>query len=125
METGERLGAIPAGSKKLHGVMLKNDTCLVVAWQDCSFDLYDISRREVARQVEAPISNPVIIQSCQLTVNGDLVALTTTKVTNPLQQRSYSIWFWDTEDERSMQVRCFFVTLLCHLMLCSCSPGSF
>lgn len=114
VETGERLGAIPAGSKKLHGVLLKSDTCLVVAYQDCSFDLYDVTRNQLARQVDAPEdSGPVTIQSCQLTTNGDLVALTTTKVTNPLQQRSYSVWFWDAENERSMQVS---VTLSRHVV---------
>ena len=104
VETGKRLSAIPAGSKKLHGVMLKGDSCLVVAWQDCSFDLYDIDRGQLSRQVEAPDSQPVIMQSWQLTMDGDLVALTKTRVTATQLQRSYSLWFWDTENERSLQV---------------------
>ena len=125
VETGKRLSAIPAGSKKLHRVMLKCDSCLVVAWEDCSFDLYDINRGQLTRQVEAPDSQPVTIQSWQLTMDGDLVALTKTKVTATQLQRSYSLWFWDTENERAIQVRCTLLRNDAQLSFWAIYPFSF
>ena len=92
---------IECGEKKFNKLLLKESRYAVVSWKDCSFDIYDLFRGQLAFTLAAPDSR-LVIQDCCLTEDNYLVGLTSSLP--DVDRKYYALWFWNTDEQTSVNL---------------------
>ena len=93
--------SVECGEKKFHSLLLKDDRFAILAWTDCSFDVYDVTKGASNTHLPAPDSR-LVIQQCFLTRDDYLVGLSSSQ--SSADRKYFALWFWSLDDGTSVNL---------------------